>query len=51
MSHWCPTHIQYEAQTSPETACPRCWELYYLKCPEDKGAAFRRLDDYDWETT
>lgn len=51
MSHWCPIHIEYEAQEKPTSECAQCWKLYDLKCPEEKGASRRMLDDYDWEST
>ena len=49
MSHWCPDHTEYEAKSTPEGSCLRCWELYFIKCPELKYDTARVLRESDGE--
>lgn len=34
--HWCEEHPRYEAKREPNSLCGRCYELWYLRCPERK---------------
>lgn len=33
---WCSEHPRYEAKRKPNSLCGRCWELYFIKNPEDR---------------
>ena len=36
MSEWCVDHPRYEAKRMPRPVCIRCWQLWFLRCPEIK---------------
>lgn len=45
MSHWCKDHPRYEGQNrKPGSGCKRCWELYFLRNPEEKQEV---MDTYE----
>lgn len=35
MSDWCPTHKTYSAKRPPKSLCGKCFELWFLRNPED----------------
>ena len=35
MADWCKTHPTYSAKRPPKSLCGKCFELYFLKNPED----------------
>lgn len=39
MGHYCKEHPRYEAKRKPGSICGRCWELYFLRNPEEKRVA------------
>lgn len=36
MSEWCASHPRYQAKREPGSICGRCWQLFFLRCPEIK---------------
>lgn len=47
MSHWCKHHPRYEAKRTPKALCGDCWQLYFLRHPENKPHFIDTYRDLD----
>lgn len=39
MMHWCKEHPRYEAKRRPGSLCGKCWQLWFMRNPEQKVVA------------
>lgn len=45
MMAWCKTHPRCSAKRMPNSLCGRCFQLYFLKNPEEKTVVLETYEE------
>lgn len=41
MADYCKQHPRYSAKKEPNSLCGKCFELWFIRCPEERDGGLR----------